>query len=112
MDWEFGISRYKLLYIEWINNKVLLYSTENYIQYPIVNHKGKELKKECVCVCVCITESVCCRAKINTSVNQLYFNKINLKGKQEVSYEPAAATEVNISQAFTVQACLYFYIKL
>ena len=30
-DWEFGISRYKLLYIEWINNKVLLYSTGNYI---------------------------------------------------------------------------------
>ena len=24
-DWEFGISRCKLLYIEWINNKVLLY---------------------------------------------------------------------------------------
>ena len=27
MDWEFGISRCKRLYIEWINNKVLLYST-------------------------------------------------------------------------------------
>ena len=24
MEWEFGISRCKLLYIEWINNKVLL----------------------------------------------------------------------------------------
>ena len=23
MDWEFGISRCKLLYIEWINNKIL-----------------------------------------------------------------------------------------
>ena len=23
MDWEFGISKYKLLHIEWINNKVL-----------------------------------------------------------------------------------------
>ena len=23
-DWEFGVSRFKLLYIEWINNKVLL----------------------------------------------------------------------------------------
>ena len=29
MDWELGISRCKLLYIEWINNKVLLYSTFN-----------------------------------------------------------------------------------
>ena len=25
MDWEFGISRYRLLYIKWISNKVLLY---------------------------------------------------------------------------------------
>ena len=24
MDWEFGISRYKVLYIEWINDRVLL----------------------------------------------------------------------------------------
>ena len=24
LDWEFGVSRCKLLYIEWINNKVLL----------------------------------------------------------------------------------------
>ena len=38
MDWEFG----KLLYREWINNKVLLYSTGNYIQYPIIVHNGKE----------------------------------------------------------------------
>ena len=42
MDQEFGVSRCKLLYIGQINNKVLLYSTENYIQYPIINHNGKE----------------------------------------------------------------------
>ena len=46
MDWEFGTSRCKLLYTEWINNKVLLYSMGNYIQYPMVNHNGKEYKKE------------------------------------------------------------------
>ena len=46
MDWELGISRRKLRHIEWINNKVLLYSTENYIQYPGINHNGKEYKKE------------------------------------------------------------------
>ena len=32
----------KLLYIDWINNKFLLYSTENYIQYPMINHNRKE----------------------------------------------------------------------
>ena len=42
MDWEFGMSRCKLLYIGWINNKVLLYSTETYIQYPVTNHHRKE----------------------------------------------------------------------
>ena len=53
MDWKFGVSRCKLvlIYIEWINNKVLIYSTGNYIQYPMINHNGKELKKkECVCL--------------------------------------------------------------
>ena len=45
MEWEFGVSRCKLLYIEWINNKILLYSTGNYIQYPMINHNGKEYEK-------------------------------------------------------------------
>ena len=48
LDWEFGISRGKLLYIEWINSKVLLYSTGNYIQYPVINHNGKEYEKKCI----------------------------------------------------------------
>ena len=41
MEWEVGVSRCKLLYIEWINNKVLLYSSENYIKYLMINHNGK-----------------------------------------------------------------------
>jgi len=28
-------------YIEWRNSKVPLYSTGNYIQYPVTNHNGK-----------------------------------------------------------------------
>ena len=35
-------------YREKINNKVLLYSTGNYIQYSGINHNGKEYKKECI----------------------------------------------------------------
>ena len=62
-DWEFGISRGKLLYIAWINNKVLLYSTGNYIQYPMTNHNGKEYEKY-----TCITESLCCTEEINTTL--------------------------------------------
>ena len=72
-DREFGISRCKLVYIGWINNKVLLYSTGNYIQYPVINLNGKEYEKEYIC----ITESLYCKADIKYNiVNQLYFNKI------------------------------------
>ena len=37
MDWEFGVSRCKLLYLACLN-KVQLYSTGNYIHYPVINH--------------------------------------------------------------------------
>ena len=46
MDWEFGMSRCKRLYRERINNKVLLYSTGNYVQYPVINHDRKGYEKE------------------------------------------------------------------
>ena len=42
MDWEAGVSRCKLLYIEWINNRVQLYNMGNYIEYPVIKHNGKE----------------------------------------------------------------------
>jgi len=42
VQWEFGFSRYKLVYTRWINNKVLLYNPGNYIQYPLIIHNGKE----------------------------------------------------------------------
>ena len=51
-DWEFGTSTCKPVYTGWMNNKVLLYSTGNYIQYPVIKHNGKEYEK----VYMCITE--------------------------------------------------------
>ena len=39
---------------------ILLYSTGNYIQYPSVNHNGKEYEKQYICV----TESLLHRAEI------------------------------------------------
>ena len=38
-DYQIQITIYK------INNKVILHSTGNYIQYPGINHNGKEYKK-------------------------------------------------------------------
>ena len=45
MDWEVGV-RCKLFYREWMNNKILLYHTGNYTQYPMINTNGKEYEKE------------------------------------------------------------------
>ena len=51
MDWKFETGRCKLFHVEWINKKVLLYSTENYIQSPRINYNRKEyLKKNVICV--------------------------------------------------------------
>ena len=38
MEWEVGISRCKLLYIGWINSKVIMGN------YPVINHNGKDYK--------------------------------------------------------------------
>ena len=54
MDWEFEVSRCKLLHLEWISNEVLLYHTGNYIQYPMINHNEKDNEKECVFIYVYI----------------------------------------------------------
>ena len=46
MHWEFGVSKCKLVYTTWINNKILLYSTGNYTQYPVINLNGKYFLKK------------------------------------------------------------------
>ena len=40
MDWEFGVSRWKLL-----SNEVLLYSTRNYICSLGIDHDRRQYKK-------------------------------------------------------------------
>ena len=67
-DCESGVSRCHLLCREWINNKVLLYSPGNYIQYPVINHHGKNMKKKEKNIYICITESLCCTAEINKTL--------------------------------------------
>ena len=72
-DWELAISRCKPSYIGWINNKILLYSTGDYNQYPVINHNGKEYEKRIyiyIYIYIYITESLCCTVEINTlSIN-------------------------------------------
>ena len=78
---EFGISRCKLLCTEWINN-ILLCSTGNYIQQPVINHNGKEKEceekkrkeKEYIYIYthththICMAESLCYTAEINITL--------------------------------------------
>ena len=64
MERELGVSRCKLLHIEWSEDKALLYSTRNYTQYPVVNPHGKEYR--------CITESLCYTKEINTTLQINY----------------------------------------
>ena len=40
-DWEFGMSRFRVLHIKWINHKILPYSTGNSIHYPMIKPNGK-----------------------------------------------------------------------
>ena len=62
MDTEFGVSRCKLLHLEWLSNEVLLYGTGNYIQSPGTNHGGRKYKKGNVCIYM--TGSLCCEAEM------------------------------------------------
>ena len=41
MDGEFGVSRCKVLHLEWISNEVLLCSTGNYILSLGIEHDGR-----------------------------------------------------------------------
>ena len=59
---EFVISRYKLLYTKQINNKDLLNSTGNYIQYLVINYNGKESEKEY------ISDSLYCIPETNSTL--------------------------------------------
>ena len=58
-DMEIGVSRCKLLYIGYINNKVLLHSTGNFSQYPAINHMQKKM---------IWFISLCCTAEIKTTL--------------------------------------------
>ena len=52
ISWEIGIDIYTLLYIKYITNKNLLYSTGNSTQYSVLAYLGKESKKEWIYVYV------------------------------------------------------------
>ena len=51
---------------KWRPNKVLLYSTESYIQYLLITYNGKEFEKEHICILwICIYEYICIYISLN-----------------------------------------------
>ena len=73
----------------WINNKFQLFSIGNYIQYPVINHYGKEYEHIYMSIYIptCITELLSCTAEIkHSTVNQLYLNKILKNEAQRVRW--------------------------
>ena len=63
VNWEYGINRCTLPYIKQINNRHLLYSTGNYIQYLVITYNRRECKND-----DCITESLYCALETNTTL--------------------------------------------
>ena len=49
---EFGINMYILLYLKWMTNKVLQYSTGNFVQYYLAAWMGGEFGGEWIYVYV------------------------------------------------------------
>ena len=46
MNREFGVSRCKLLHLQWIRNEVLLYSTGNYVQFLGIELDGRPYEEK------------------------------------------------------------------
>ena len=44
MDWEFGVNRCRMLPSEWISNRILLYSTGNYVSSLMMEHDNVRKK--------------------------------------------------------------------
>ena len=65
MNWEFGVCSSKLLHLEWISNKVMLYNLGKYIQSLGIEHDGRWHEKD---VYICMTWSICPTADIDTAL--------------------------------------------
>ena len=58
---------YRLLYLKWITNKNLLYSTGNSAQCYVAAWMGGEFGGE-LDTCICMAESLCCAPETITTL--------------------------------------------
>ena len=61
--WVWQMQTFTFIHLEWINNKILMYGTGNYIQYPVIMEKT--IKEE---LYMYITESLCYITDIGTTL--------------------------------------------
>ena len=64
---EFGIDRNTLLYLKWITNNVLLYSTGDCVQCYVAAWMGGEFGGR-MDTCMCVTECLCCAPETITTL--------------------------------------------
>ena len=79
MEWEFGVSRCKLL--EWMSNEVLLYRRGNYIQFLGIEYDKDSVRKKCIYMYDWVT--MLYSRNWHNTVNLLYFNLKNSKKQQK-----------------------------
>ena len=72
MDWEFRVSRCKLLPLEWTSHEVLVYSTGAYVHSLGVDHDRRYYKKRNVYICM--TGLLCCITEIGTTFINYNYN--------------------------------------
>ena len=78
MDWEFAVSRYKLLHLEWVSNEILLCNRtiSNCLWWNMMEDNVR--KRMCVCIhththththtYIYMTGSLCCTAEIDRTL--------------------------------------------
>ena len=78
---EFEMAMYTLLYLKWIINKNLLYSSGNSAQCDVAAWMGEDLGR--MDTCIFMAESLYCSPETITTFNRLYANfKKKLKIKK------------------------------
>ena len=70
-SWAVGMDMYTLLYLKWINNKDLLFSTENSAQCYVPAWMGREKIDTCIHI---LLNPFAIHRKHHNIVNKLYFN--------------------------------------
>ena len=65
---ELGMDMHTLLYLKWITNKVLLYSTGNSAQYYVATWMEEGFGGEWIHVYTCMVESLWCASEIITTL--------------------------------------------